>query len=87
MNKIKQHNLKEDIEGPSIDVNIFTKSQVTKIVKSNDNDRTYLVGCLDGSVHLLNTTDLQPISRIFANLQVEDESADSTQVNDMYADD
>ena len=69
-----------------IDINNFTESQVTKIMKSNDGDKSYAIGCLDGSVYLLNTADLSVVSRIFPTWKTYTEMRDSMQVNDIYAD-
>ena len=85
-NQIKQHDIKSESQLPSVDINLFTKSQVTRIIKSDDDDQTYALGCLDGTVHLLNTVDLNPVSRIFPPWKQYFEARDSMQVNDIYAD-
>lgn len=69
-----------------VDINLFTKSQVTKIVKSMDNDKSFAVGCLDGSVYLLNSIDFSRVSRIFPTWKTYSEVRDSMQVNDIFAD-
>ena len=42
-------------------VTLYTDSEITKIVISDDN-KTYFLGCKDGSVHLLSSDDLHEIS-------------------------
>lgn len=76
-NHLKQHDIMTEKALPQVDINLFTKSQVTRIVKSHDDDLTYAIGCLDGSVHLLNTTDLYPVSRIFPTWKAYSEARDS----------
>lgn len=64
-NRILQLNLLDaKMNLPFADVDSFTDQQVTCVVASQDHGKTYCVGCLDGSVHVLSAVDLRPVAHI-----------------------